>query len=141
MYNADDPVNSSYGRAGLALLYGYRNNRFSFGVGPAFEYLNEKKDDVTDTEDYFESGARMDLDYLAANTFWSIESTSGYRNLKNESDLLTDFTFERLNLLADFRIWSLLNLNVLFSAEWEWHAHREENSELYLLSADLSYTW
>ncbi len=73
--------------------------------------------------------------------FCSIESILGYRNLKYENELQSDFSFERLNIIADVRIWSVLSLSVLFSAEWEWHERKEENSQIYLLSSNLSYAF
>ena len=142
LYNSDDPVNYNYGRAGLTFLYGYENNGVSLGVGPDFEYLDEQENDLTKSEDYFESGAKVDLDYMKMDgLFCSIESILGYRNLKYENDLQSDFSFERLNIIADVKILSALSLNVLLSAEWEWHKRSEENSQIYLLSSNLSYAF
>ncbi len=140
-YSSDDPVNTGYGRAGFALLCGHENDGFSLAAGPDFEYLNEEQSDLTPAEDYFDSGARIDVDYMAQDVFCSVESILGLRRLRHESDLQTGFTFERLNVIADIRILTVLHLSVLFSAEWEWHARRQENSELYLLSSNLSYAF
>jgi hypothetical protein len=141
-YSSVDPVNYDYGRVGLALLYGYENNGVSVAVGPDFEYLDEQENDLLESEDYFESGAKIDLDYMKMDgLFYSIESILGYRNLKYESELQSDFSFERLNVIADVRILSVLSLSVLFSAEWEWHQQKEENSQVYLLSSSLGYAF
>jgi len=142
LYSSADPVNYDYGRAGLTLLYGYENNGLSIAVGPDFEYLDEQQNDLTETEDYFESGAKVDLDYIKIDgLFCSLESITGFRNLKYENELQSDFSFERLNIIADVKILSELSLSVLFSAEWEWHQRREENSQVYLLSSSLGYAF
>jgi len=140
LYNADDPVNNDYGRAGVTLLYGYERNGFSIGFGPDFEYLDEQQDSLAEGEDYFESGAKIDLDYVG-DFFCSIESTLGYRNLKFDNELQSDFTFQRLSVIADLKLLSILTLSVLFSAEWEWHTIPEENSQIFLLSSNLSYAF
>lgn len=142
LYSSADPVNYDYGRAGLTLLYGYENNGLSIAAGPDFEYLDEQENDLMESEDYFESGAKVDLDYMKIDgLFFSLESITGFRNLKYENELQSDFSFERLNIIADVKILSALNLSVLFSAEWEWHQRREENSQIYLLSSSLSYAF
>jgi hypothetical protein len=140
LYGAADPVNNDYGRTGVTLLYGYESNGFSIGFGPDFEYLDERQDSLAEGEDYFESGAKLDLDYVG-DFFCSIESTLGYRNLKFDNELQSDFTFHRLSVIADLKLLSILTLSVLFSAEWEWHTIPEENSQIVLLSSNLSYAF
>ncbi len=141
-YSSADPVNFDYGRTRLTLLYGYENNGVSVAAGPDFEYLDEQENGLMESEDYFESGARIDLDYMKIDRlFCSIESILGYRNLKYENEWQSNFAFERLNIIADVKVFSVLSLSVLFSAEWEWHQRREENSQIYLLSSSLSYTF
>lgn len=142
LFSLTDPVNQDYGRTGLTLLCGYENNGLSISIGPDFEYLDEQQDSLTEGEDYFESGAKVDLDYMTLDKiFVSVESILGYRNLKFENELQSDFTFERLSVIADIKFFSVLSLSILFSAEWEWHNRSEENSRIYLLSSNLSYTF
>jgi hypothetical protein len=84
----------------------------------------------------------VDADLMMINRlFLSAESTTGLRNLKYEDDLQSDYTFERVNLIGDLKIIAGLNLNFLMSAEWEWHSNSNENSALYLLSSNLTYTF
>jgi hypothetical protein len=139
-YDPDDPVNLDYYRIELALLTGFETTRFTLGVGPEFEALHEDKDDYAISEDYFEVGARIDIDYFkAGRLFLAVESVLGRRDLKDNNELLTDYTFERLNLIGDFRFLSRLSVNVLFSAEWEWHQISTNNSEIFLLSSSVAY--
>ena len=57
------------------------------------------------------------------------------------SDYQTSFWYQRVYLIGDTRVMSSLTLSVLFSAEWEWHEFKQDNSELYLLSSLLSYSF
>jgi hypothetical protein len=142
LFSSGDPVNHDYGRTRLTLLYGYESDNLSIGIGPDFEYLDERQDSLAEGEDYFESGGKLDLDYMKLDkVFGSVESILGYRNLKFENELQSDFTFERLSVIADVKLFSVLSLSILFSAEWEWHTRAEENSRIYLLSSNLSYTF
>jgi hypothetical protein len=140
LYHPDDPINISYSQTALAILGGYEKGSFSLALGPIFELLNERDNEYSDGEDYNETGFRVSLDLLTpGRLFASTESTTGRRDLTAESDLQSDFTFERLSLIGDFSFTSALRLSLLVSAEWEWHEQPEENSRLYLVSSNLTY--
>ena len=141
-YSPNDPINQNYGRVGLAFLSGYERGVVSIGLGPDFEYLYEIEKDFAEGADYWESGARVEIDLISAGRlFGSVDNVLGYRDLKHENDLQSSFTFERLNLIGDLRIWQGLSLSALFSAEWEWHENRTENAALFLLSSNLTYSF
>lgn len=142
LYHPDDPINVSYSQTALAILGGYEKGSFSLALGPIFELLNERDNEYAAGEDYTETGLRVSLDLLTpGRLFASTESTTGHRNLTTESDLQSDFTFERVSLIGDFSFTSALRLSLLFSAEWEWHDQPEENSRLYLISSNLTYAF
>ncbi len=142
LYHPDDPINVDYSEAGLALLGGIESGPYSLAVGPVFRFLDERKSEFSTGEDYAETGLQITLDCLTpGRLFASAESTLGRRNLKTESDLQTDFSFERLSLIGDLSITATLYLSLLFSAEWEWHDRPEENSRMYLLSSNLTYSF
>lgn len=139
-YDPNDPVNLDYYLFELTFLAGIENTNSSLGIGPQFEILHEAKDDFAVSEDYFEIGAAVDFDLIKARKYFvSIESVIGRRDLKDNTDLLTDYTFERLNFIGDVKFFKRLSLNVFFSAEWEWHTISTNNSEIYLLSSSLAY--
>lgn len=141
-YDPMAAVDYSYARTGLTILFGYQRDGFAVGLGPDFENLSEADSDSQDGEDYFESGIRTDLDFVSSGRFFaSLESVLGQRDLKFVNDYQSDFTFERLSLIADLNIYSSLNLSVLFSAEWEWHDNPADNSRLFLLSSNLGYSF
>jgi len=141
-YSSSDPVNRNYGRVGFAFLGGYERGVLSISLGPEFEYLYEVEKDFPEGEDYWETGARIELDLLsAAHFFGSVDNVIGYRDLKYDNALQSNFTFERLNLIGDLRIWQGLSVSALFSAEWEWHENQTENAALFLLSSNLTYAF
>ncbi|MGD8922133.1 MAG: hypothetical protein PVH24_02710, partial [Candidatus Zixiibacteriota bacterium] len=106
------------------------------------EMLREETSDFSVIEDYVEIGAKLMIDFMrAGNLFGSLESYTGVRNLRSESSLQSDFRYERINLIGDWNITRALNLNVLLSAEWEWHDSTAENNNILLLSSGLSYTF
>lgn len=140
LYNPDDPVNFDYGRTGWAVLVGLEERGWSAAFGPAFELMMEQEGNLKAAEDYFELGGKMDLEYIKAGRFLgSVESILGYRNVSVEEQFQTDFMFQRINTLGNLQLWGGLNFNWLFSAEWEWHGISSENSQIFLLSTNLSY--
>ncbi len=144
-YNNFDPadlVNLDYYIIEFSLLTGLENNDISLAVGPDIELFKENNNLLSEGDDYFEASGRIDFDIIKINLMYSsFESYLGYRNLKENDDLRTDFTFERINLLGDITIYHHLNFNFLFSAEWEWHTIETNNSNIYLLSTNLSYSF
>jgi hypothetical protein len=142
MFHADDLINSDYIRSEITLLAGIQGSSLALSLGPNLAVLAERQDEISDGEDYLEAGLEVNLDILKPGLiFGALESTIGRRNLKQEGYLLTDFTYERLNLIADCNLFGGLNLSVLLSAEWEWHEADEENNQIFLLSSGLSYTF
>jgi len=140
-YSPVDLVNFDYGRTGWAVLVGFEKKGWSVAVGPAFELMMEQEGSFKAAEDYFEIGGKVDLEVLKAGRFFgSVESTLGYRNLSVEEQYYTNFMFERLNTIGNFTLFGGLNLNWLFSAEWEWHGIQQENSQIFLLSTNLTYS-
>ncbi|MEE8405502.1 MAG: hypothetical protein V3S17_08930 [candidate division Zixibacteria bacterium] len=140
-YSPDDQVNFDYNRHLLALLAGYQKDGWEVAIGPEFGLLLEQEGSLNTVENYFEIGGRIDLELLKAGRFFgSVESILGYRNLKIEDQLQTNFVYERITTIGNFQLGNGLNLNWLFSAEWEWHDLRQENSQIFLLSSSLSYS-
>lgn len=141
-FAAADVINRNYQRYSLALPGGYESGFWSFGLGPAFELFREQQFEDIETEDYFESAAKVTFDLISpGRLFGSIESETGFRDLKYENDFQSNFTFERLNLIGDARIWNGISASLLFSAEWEWHKSDFENSKIYLVSSSLTYSF
>ena len=147
LYSQDDLVNADFARVGAALLAGKEIGGLTVAAGPDVEWLTEAGRSELDSlmltgEDYFEYGLKLNLDYLGSSGFFgSLQSVTGYRDLQAENEFQTNFRFQRLFAMADIRIYSVLNLTMMFSAEWEWHDLDQNDSELYLLSSTLNYAF
>jgi len=142
IFSAEDIINPNYNRIALTAVAGYETLDLSFAAGPRLEWLAERDNEFSAGQDHFELGLKTTLDYVKPGfLFGSVESVVGHRSLGTEDELQSDFTFERLNLIADCTLAAGLSLNVLFSAEWEWHDQADENNQIYLLSTGLSYTF
>lgn len=133
-------VNFNFVRARLNLMAGVQSDNWSFVLGPQIEFLDETELEFAQAEDFVEYGLKTDFDYLSlSGLLVSVESVTGIRNLKDESDLQSDFRFQRLMIIADARIFGDLRFSTLFSSEWEFHDQSEENNQILLLSTSL--TW
>ncbi len=139
-YDPNDPVNLDYYVLELTLLAGFESRVLTIGVGPEIEALHEDKDDFMVSGDYFEAGGKVEVDVLkGSRLFVSTESVLGYRDLKDNDELITDYTYERVNVIGNAMIFKGLRFNILFSAEWEWHQIPTNDSKIFLLSSSLSY--
>ena len=133
-----DFVNRNYRRLKLVLQTGIQGVALSAALGPHMELLSEAQEELVSGEDYFEGGIRTNIDFFRPNLFGLLESTLGHRNIYSEAELQSDFVFHRFNFMVDWRFGQKVSLNAMISAEWEWHDHREENSQLYLVSSWLT---
>jgi len=142
-YDTTSILPQDYKRAELTLLAGLSRDSWSIATGPEIELLKEQTSgDYTVGEEYAEVGLKAQLDIiLPGKVFISLESVFGRRNLTSEGTgdiTLSDFNYERFNLLADINIIHGFSLNVLAAADWEWHDQSDENSRMYLVSTSLT---
>ena len=140
LFGGSDLISYDYTRLGFTALLGVEKHGLTFGLGGDFEHQSEINTEIGAGDNYFEAGLAAELDYIRLDQFFgSLESVWGYRKLENESDLQSSFSFERLDLIADWKLLGVINLNILLSAEWEWHTNKGENSQVFLVSSGLSY--
>jgi len=142
-YDTTSILPQDYKRAELTLLAGLSQDSWSIATGPEIEALREQtSDDYTVGEEYTEVGLKTQLDIvMPGKVFISLESVFGRRNLTSEGTgdvSLSDFNYERFNLLADVNLVHGFSLNVLAAADWEWHDQPDENSRMYLISTSLT---
>ena len=145
-FDSTDYLTNSYSRFELAIMGGLTGARGSVAGGPRLEVLRE--DQVVPQmvgEDYVEYGIKGQLDLISIGwPFMSLETVTGRRDLKDNSttdELHSDFMVERLSVLIDWLPAGRLNLNLLFSADWEWHDNPDENSRLILFTSGLTYSF
>lgn len=140
-FSDSDLVYTDYSEITGSFLAGYYADFGSLSAGLHGQNFNELNEDSDFTEDYSELGFEVDGDiFLIDLILSSFESITGKRTYGSESDLYTDYTFERINLFSDITISSNIHFTFLFSAEWEWHKLASNNSTIYLLSTNLSYS-
>lgn len=136
-----DSSNNDYFRGRFWVGAGMDWDKVTLAVGPEFDILNEATEADVSAEDYHEAGGKLAFDLLfPGKLFASAESSTGRRNNKYDADFGSDFTYERISLLADWTVTRRLNLNVLAAAEWEWHNLNTDNSRLLLVSSSLTYS-
>ncbi len=142
-YDTTDLLPQDYKRAELTLLAGLSQDSWSVAIGPEIGLLREQSSsEYTVGEEYAEFGLKAQLDImLPGRLFVSLESVFGRRNLANEGsgDLtLSDYKYERLNLLADVTLIYGFGLNILAATDLEWHDQADEDSRMYLISTSLT---
>jgi hypothetical protein len=135
-----------YFRLETALLFGLERRPYSIAAGPHLETFSESQaSDYILGEDFVEPAVEVEFEVLLpGRLFGSLESVTGHRNLTDEGgadDFYSDFAFERINLLVDWKIVAGLSLNMILSGDWEWHKQSDENSRLFLTSSNLIYTF
>ena len=141
-YDGVDPVNRDYTRLGVAVTAGLDMLPLTLALGPEIDLLTEREDAFDIGDDYFESGLRLDLDLLIPGAvLLSGESSTGFRDQRREDDFQSDFVFERVMLIADLQLAGHLGLNVLLSADWEWHEQSADDTRTALFSSSLTYTF
>lgn len=134
-------LNDDYLLARSGFLLGRNFNGFSITFGPKVELLSTWTD-LQNDDDYLEFLAFQGIDfYHSARAFFLVENQLGRRSYRSEPLYYSDFIFDRASLIGTFKIFAALSLDVLFSAEWEWHEIDSDDSRLYLLSTGLTYTF
>lgn len=140
-FKSDEFINRDYLLARGGLLVGRDYNRISLAVGPKFQ-LHSISSDYEADDDYLEYMAFGSADFFYSDRILCLfENQVGRRGYQNDPIYYSDFTFDRLSLIGSFRLLGTLNLDLLFSAEWEWHEIESDDSRLYLLSSGLRYTF
>lgn len=141
-FNPEDSLNNDYFRGRLWLGGGLDWEKLTVALGPEIEVLDDEVKSGAAGESYFEAGGKLAVDcLLPGRLFASAESATGRRNIEDEADYLSDFTYQRLSLLADWSATHRLSLNLMGAAEWEWHDQSSDNSRLLLISSSLTYSF
>ncbi len=141
-YNFDyeNYINEDYYQVHSGLHLGWESGNYSLAIGPEIEFLAIKSESEND-DDYFEFLGFAGFDYYRKDVFILLDNQFGRRLYKNDPLFYSDFTFDRLSLIGSLIIFRGLNVDLLFSAEWEWHQVESDDSRLYLLSSSLTYTF
>ena len=154
-FSDSDLINPDYFRGRFRAQIGRIGEGWKVWGGPEVEYLAEGTTEYTTTsEDYLELGLQVDVDILSlGRLFAAVENSIGRRSYIDGNGAapdtlitdpvydfsLTDFTYERLSILGDLKLSESFGLNMLLSAEWEWHETVSDNNRLVLFTSSLTY--
>lgn len=139
-FDEDNYINEDYRQAHFGLHGGWQNGDLSLSLGPEIEFLAIKSEFKND-DDYFEFYIHAGLDYFREGIFIFLDNQVGHRKYRNNPLFYSNFIFDRLSLIGSLTIFEDLNADLLLSGEWEWHSVESDNSRLYLLSLNLTYTF
>lgn len=141
-YGDEEILNQDNLQPKFQFLIGWEEADLSLSAGAHMEMYQELNDSIYTSQSYFEYGGMADFDLFKIDLiFLSAESITGFRNYYKNDELQTDFGFERLNLFGEVKIYDGLDLNFLFSTEFEWHELKSNDTRIYLLSSSLTYTF
>lgn len=139
-FSDSDLVNVDYIRTLAYLQAGWNRGDLSLWAGPQAEFLAEGQTELVNAADYSEYALRIDIEYVnVRSVYGSLEWSVGVRDLRFEDEFQSDFRFQRVTVLGDAHLTGGLGLNLLLSAEWEWHDLEDEDNRLYLISSHLTY--
>lgn len=139
-FRVEGSFNNDYILARSGLILGREYDLISVTLGPKIEVLSIETDYQND-DDYFEYLAFAGFDYYSyGGIFLLVENELGKRNYRNDPSYYSDFTFNRVSIIGTLKILKNLSVDILFSAEWEWHKIDSDDSRLYLFSSGLTYS-
>ncbi len=140
LYRESDSLNLDFWQVQTRQLIGAAVGKFEFLIGPYIGWLTQVPDTSAYREDYFEYGAAIAADLVRDYRGTAgLEMTLAYRNLRYNSDYLTDFVVLRGNFIGDYRIVGNLTATLFLTSEWEWHEESSANSRISLFSGGLEY--
>lgn len=140
LYRQTDSLNLDFWQVQTRQLIGAAVGKFEFQIGPHVGWLTQTADTSAYREDYFEYGVAIAADMVGDYRGTAgLEMTLAYRNLRYNSDYLTDFLVLRGNFIGDYRIVGNLTAILFLTSEWEWHEESSDNSRISLFSGGIEY--
>jgi hypothetical protein len=140
-YDAENFVTFSNVRleGNLKLKYHYQLLS-SLSVGVGGEMFRATDDEFSD-QDYSSIQLMMGFEtFSTEHLTLTVDAFLGSRDyLSTDEAFYTDYDFVRLDLLADLKITKSLRLSLLGGTDFEYHAEKEDDVFVYLLSGTLTY--
>ncbi len=141
-YAFTDIINRDYTLIKTQVKFVNSLSDWSLGpVGKIAYRTEEPYDDIEGSfdESYTEGEFGLTGGYLGlGDFFFDIEGTFGHREYVQNDDILTSYNFLSASLVASYSFTEYIALNILFDGEFEYHAVREDNSNLLLVSIGLT---
>jgi len=145
-YDFKNPVYFDYVENRSALLLKLNHTyTLSVGAGPTFGFLDSQ---ISAEDEYREFGAKLALEYNRGATAWvSFSYEPGKRTYKSftsstvdqEFALFSDYSYHRLSLFANVRIWGGVTFSGFVNYEPEDHKREGDDATATLISLSLNY--
>jgi hypothetical protein len=147
-YDFKDPVYFDYVENRTALLIKFNHSyALSVGVGPTVGVLAS---DISDQDEYKEFGAKLAAEYNRGATVWvSFAYEPGKRTyesfranaLDQELSLFSDYSYHRLSMFANVRVWRGLTFGAFVDYQPEDHKREGDDATATLISISLNYVF
>jgi hypothetical protein len=146
-YDYSDPVYFNYVENRTALLLKMNPSfNLSYGAGPTYGFLESR---VSGEDVYRELGAKLALEYNRGAVAWvSFAYEPGKRSyaaftdatgIADDVSLFSDYTYHRLSLFANVRVWDGLSFSAFFDFSPEDHEREGDDATATLVSLSLTY--
>ena len=142
-YKDNSEVYFDYVENTNALLFNYdRSWSARFGIGPTFGFLAS---DYSGEDEYEEYGVKCTVEYNKGTRAWvSLDyengkrSYSAYTGVRTES-IFSDYTYNRVSLFSNFKLWNGLSLSGLLDYQPEDHEREGDDASATLFSFSVTY--
>jgi hypothetical protein len=122
-----------------------RSWKVRVGAGPAFSFFVSG---ASPDDEYHELGAMFTLDYGLGTAVWLSASYEpgkrSYRTFdaaRDEPTVYSDYTYQRVSLLANIRLLDGVSLNAFADVQPEDHEREGDDATATLVSVSLTYSF
>jgi len=146
-YDEETGAYHDYVENTAVILANYHHESFEIGVGPAFGWLNS---DSSPDDVYRELGVRFAFEFLGGSGLWIAASYEpGMRDyaafkegedIANTEVVFSDYTYHRVGLFANARLWRSLWLNAFLDYQPEDHERKDDDATATIASIGLTLT-
>ncbi|MCI0451891.1 MAG: hypothetical protein L0Z51_05790 [Candidatus Latescibacteria bacterium] len=144
-YDEETGAYHDYVENAAAILLNFNTAALQVGAGPAFGWLNS---DTSPDDEYRELGVRVVLEMMGGSGWWvSASYEPGLRDYPSyqEGDpvadlnaVFSDYSYHRVGLFANARVWQALWLNVFLDYQPEDHEREDDDATATIASVNLT---
>jgi len=145
-YDAGTGVYFDYTESRNTLLFKYNPSwNLHAGAGPVWNVLASG---ASPDDEYDEVGAHLAVEYMGGSSAWmSVAYEPGRRHYRtydgtsDEVSIYSDYTFQRVNLIASVRVWDGVSFSALVDYQPEDHEREGDDATATLVSLSLTYVY
>jgi hypothetical protein len=144
-YDEETGAYHDYVENAAAILLNFNTESVQVGAGPAFGWLNS---DTSPDDEYRELGVRFVLEMMGGSGWWvSASYEPGVRDYPSYQDgdpltdmtaVFSDYTYHRVGLFGNARVWRALWLNVFLDYQPEDHEREDDDATATIASVSLT---